>query len=54
MLFGLSSSTRSLLEKIVDLDREDGLVFGPERNLDFYEIFSGAGHLSDEMEAVSG
>ena len=53
LLFGLSTEFREVLGQAVDLSCENGLVRLPARDLDFYEIFCGKGHLSDEMEAAS-
>ena len=52
LLFGLSGSAIEVLGCILDLSRADGLVYLGERDLDFFEAFSGAAKLSNEMEEV--
>ena len=53
LLFGLSSSTVELLSTLVDLDVEGGTIRLPLRDLDFFEVFCGAAHLSSQMREVS-
>ena len=52
LLFGLSSSTLDVLRCLLDLGRADGMVELANRDLDFYEVFCGAGKLSEQMEEV--
>ena len=53
LLFGLSSSTVELMSILLDLDIEGGGIQLPPRDLDFYEVFCGAAHLSSQMREVS-
>ena len=54
LLFGLSRSTVDILGCVLDLDGDSSLIHLAPRDLDFFEIFSGAGHLSSEMQEESG
>ena len=53
LLFGLCRSTVDIIGVILDLDGDDSVVHLGPRDLDFFEIFSGAGQLSSEMQADS-
>ena len=51
--FGLSSTTKHLLQSILKFEPDDSWSTAASRDLDAFEIFCGRAHLSEALKKVS-